>query len=448
MKKIYFLIFSTLLLIVQMAEAKKTPKHLKNAGPTNCKVLADSSQKLYEAGDPSYLTWDISPKCDPAQLYQAYYYQGLGFYILPAWKESLYFLTMAKEIGGPKDEEILFYLWNVNKKLDRFQEMERATHELHRRYPNSFFLLEILDEWKTVKHPTQGWNYGYSSRFSTSSNNYLKNVFTNRLRASTGQRHGPHSLRETGSLTIKNKIDTHVFQGFQLDLGSDYQYKGISAELDYGAGYDARNSSDPLVWIHGGTVGKLVDSNWNWQQGRASIGYSYTTKGGWNLGANLNAFQLSKDWLGLGINHTEVLLFPTWMIIGSIDYQKNWIHLLLNPNDTTLFKTVALDGMQTLMLNLTPFISVDRHSFGLGATYYLANSHYGAPNGIWDETDIDHSITSTASYTFELRNWIKFNFSASAGLEFNPYKKQDPLKLFGVKPGALYGAEAGLSVAF
>ena len=420
---------------MEAPEAKRAPKRVRNAVPADCKVMADSLQKLYEAGDPSYLTWDISPKCDSSQLYTAYYYQGLGFYLLSAWKESLYFLTLAKEIGGPKDEEILYHLWNVNKKLDRYQEMERATLELHRRYPNSFFLMEILDEWRTVKHPSQAWTFGYSSKVGLASNSYLDKVYTNRLRAGTGQKHGNHRFHETGSFTVKAKLDDRALQGFQGDLGGEYEYQGFTAELDYGAGYESRNASDPLVLVHNGIESRLVDSNWNWLQGRAAVGYSYTTKGGWNLGWNVNALQLSKDWRVVGFSHTQSFLFPSWILLGYVDYQIHSLHLLLAPGDTSVFKDVALDGMQTFMANLTPYFSWDRHSLGVGPTYYASRSHYGGASGLFNETEWDHSITATASYGFEMRNWIKFNLSASYGWEFDQAKHYAHIQVYGVDGG-------------
>ena len=427
-------------LALEAPEAKRAPKRTRNAVPADCKVMADSVQKLYEAGDPAYLTWDISPKCDSSLLYQAYYYQGVGFYLLSAWKESLYFLTLAKEIGGPKDEEILYHLWNVNKKLDRYQEMERATLELHQRYPNSFFLMEILDQWKSVKHPSQTWTFGYNSKATLASNRYLDKVLSNRLRAATGQTRGNHRFRETGSLTVKAKLDDRTIQGFQGDLGGEYEYLGLTAEADYGAGYESRSASDPLVLVSNGALSRLADSNWNWLQGRIALGYAYTTKGGWNLSWQVNAMQLSKDWQVLGISHSQSLLFPSWVLLGYVDYQIHWLHLTLAPGDST-FGDVALDGMRTFVTNLTPFFSWERNSLGIGATYYLSRTHYGG--GGLDEVEWDHSYTTTASYSFDLLASLKINLTASYGWEFN---KSISASSYSRK--TVYGADAGFSLSF
>jgi hypothetical protein len=408
--------------------------------PANCQVMADSIQKLYEAGDPVYLTWNVSPKCDSSLLYLAYYYQGLGYFLFFSWKESLYFLTMAKEIGGAKDEEILFHLWNVNKKLDRSQEMERTTLELHQRFPNSFFLMEILDNWKGAKYPAQAWNLRYTSKISMSSNDYLDQVFSNRLRAATGQKYGKHRFRESGSLTLKVKVDEKTLQGVQGDIGGEYEYQGLTAEVDYGAGFESRNATDPLVLVRNGFESRLADSNWNWLQGRLTLGYAHATKGGWSLGWKANALQLAKDWRVLGISHSQSLLFPSWILLGYVDYQVHWLRIPVIQGNPAL-GTTYLNGMQTFLANLTPFLVWEKQSLGLGSTYYLSRNHYSGAGR--NDFLLNHSFSATSAYSYDILAWMKINLNASYGWELD-----QKLQNAGYSRRAIYGVDGGFALSF
>jgi len=416
-------------------EAKRTPRKYHDSMPTVCKVMADSVQKLYDKGDPTYLTWDISPKCDSSQLYTAYYYQGLGFYLLSAWKESLYFLSLAKQIGGAKDEEILYHIWNVNKKLNRYQEMERATLELHRRYPNSFFLMEILEQWKSVKQPSNEWFFGYTSKMAFASNAYLDQVISNRINTSTGQKNGNHHFRETASLTVNAKLNqTHNLQGFQGDLGGEYEYNGFTAELNYGAGYDARNNADPLVFVKNGN---LIDSNWNWEQGRMALGYSYTTKSGWNLGLTGSALQIAKDWQMLGLTHSQSFLFPNWILLGYVDLQMHFINKPPAVEESTVH--YQLHGLNTFMASLTPYFSWEKISLATGLTYYYSRSTYRKLDAnyqfVMDEGEDDHSLTASVSNTYDLRNWFKINLGASYGQEYIVGSSDNPHHVYSIDAG-------------
>jgi hypothetical protein len=423
-------LFALLWLGLEAPEAKKAPVRKANVVPADCKVMADSLEKLYEAGDPAYLTWDISPKCDSSLLYKAYYYQGVGFYLLSSWKESLYFLSLAKDIGGPRDEEILFHLWNVNRKLDRNQEMERATLELHQRYPNSFFLMEILDQWKSVDHPTRYWTMDYNSKVTTASSPYLDNMFSNRFRVSSSHKIGAHRFRETGSLSTKTKLGTsQALQSFQGNIGGEYEFHGLTLEANYGASYENPNDSIPVLLLHSGLESHIADSNWNLYQGNIGMGYSYQTKSGWNLNWKASMLQLSKDWKVIGLSHSESFLFPSWILLGYIDYQTHWFHV---DGDS------ILGGMNTFMVNLTPLVSWDRHSVSIGPTYYVSLTNYGR-GGLYE----DHSITASMSYAYDLLTWMKINLNASYGREF--LKGDADPKYLSEK---VYSLDAGLSFSF
>ncbi len=442
MPRLFRFIFAALglCLALKIAEARPTAKHTHSVAPTNCQVMADSVQKLYEAGDPVFLSWKIPSTCDPSLLYLAYYYQGLGYYLLSRWKESLYLLTLAKEIGGPKDEEILFHLWNVNKKLDRSQEMERATLELHQRFPNSFFLMEILDHWKPTKFPAQSWNFGFTSKISMSSNDYFDQVFANRLRAATGQSHGKHRFRESGSLTLKAKLDDKTLQGVQADVGGEYEYQGLTAEADYGAGFEGGSAKDPLLLVRNGFESRLADSNWNWLQGRLALGYSHSTKAGWNLGWKVNALQLAKDWRVLGIGHSQSIIFPSWILLSYIDYQVHWLHIPVTQGASSS-GTANLDGLHTFLANLTPFLIWEKQSLGIGGTYYLSRNHY--TGGVSRDILSNHSFTITSAYSYDIFTRMKINLNASYGRELNQ-KFSAP----GYAHQTLYGIDVGFAYSY
>jgi hypothetical protein len=425
-----------------LCEAKRPSKRSGSQPKVDCRTMVDSLSRLYEAGDPAYLTWDFSEaKCDTAQLYQAYYYQGIGFLFISAYKEALYFLTAARDIGGPKDEEIIYHLWTVYRKLDRYAEMERLTLELHQRYPGSLFLLEILDQWKAAR-PASHVSWGYSSKATWARSPYFDHILTNRLRAETNQRFGAHQFRETGSMSIKTKWDEKALQSFQANLGGAWEYKGFSAEVNWGVGYESRRA----LIITSGPQSILVDSNWNFAQGRMAIGYSLTTQAGWNLGWNASLFQLSSDWRAVSVSHSQSYLFSDFILIGYVDLQDHWIGL----PDTYSGSKGELDGMRSFSVNLTPYFTLGRNSLGIGPTFYVSRWHYGGDpagsgTGPLDEerTEWQHSLTGTASYGFDLRHWCRLALSLSYGYDFDEvagtgrYSAED-----------VYSLDAGFSLSF
>jgi hypothetical protein len=433
------------------ASAKRAPRKQAPAPQVDCRILSDSLVKLYDAGDPAYLTWDFAAaKCDSSQLYAAYYYQGIGFLFISAWKEALYFLNAARDIGGPKDEEILYHLWTIYRKLDRYPEMERLTLELHHRYPSSLFLMEILDEWKAVKAPSRiAWSY--STRAGVSSIAYLDNQLTNRLQAETHQESKLHRFRERASLSLTSRWtdslshawNQRLLHGFQANLGFEYGWKGMTAEADWGAGYEAHGKDTTLVDA-GGRQSVLVDSNWNFAQGRIALGYSHTTAGGWNLGVTAGLFQLNPDWRALSLSHSESILFSSLILIGYVEYQKHWIATGSGaaPDSATLF-SFNLDGMQTYTASLTPYFTFGRHSFGIGPTWYASRTHtevldyLGGDQGL---SSWQYSLSATGTYGFDLRRWCRLNASGSYGFNLDKHAK-DPDFTF-------YSADAGLSVSF
>lgn len=432
-----------LTVVCTLCEAKRPSKRSGGQPKVNCKTMADSLTRLYEAGDPAYLTWDFSEaKCDPAQLYTAYYYQGIGFLFISAYKEALYFLTAARDIGGPKDEEIIYHLWTIYRKLDRYAEMERLTLELHQRYPGSLFLLEILDQWKAAR-PASHVSWGYSSKAAWARSPYLDHILTNRVRAETNQKRGAHQFRETGSMSLKTKWDEKLLQSFQANLGGVWEYKGFSGEANWGVGYDANNSS---VIITSGAQSILVDSNWNFAQGRIALGYSLTTKAGWSLGWNASLFQLSNDWRAVSVSHSQSHLFSDFILIGYIDLQNHWIRL---PGRYAGIKG-ELDGMQSFSFNLTPYFTFGRHSLGIGPTYYVSRWHYGGLSTILprdpvevDDSEWQHSLTGTASYGFDLRHWCRLALGVSFGYDY-----EEVVGTSGYRFKNVYGVDGGFSLSF
>lgn len=422
------------------AHAKRAPRKKAAVQPRlDCGTMVDSLVKLYDAGDPAYLTWDFSEaKCDPARLYTAYYYQGIGFLFISAWKEALYFLSTARDIGGPKDEEILYHLWTVYRKLDRYPEMERLTLELHQRYPSSLFLLEILDQWKAVR-PASPVAWSYSVKGGWARNPYLDHLLTNRVRGEMRQKRGAHQFRETGSMSLSSNWDERPLQGFQANLGGEYEYKGFSAEANWGAGYESRGS----LLVGTGTQSLLVDSNWNLSQGRVALGYSVTTATGWNVGVNGSLFMLSEDWKVAGLSHSQSFLFSDFILIGYIDAQRHWIDMA---SGTIPEGIEILDGMLTCTFNLTPYVTLGRHNFGAGPTWYVARMHYGARDALsvpYERTGWQHSVSATASYGFDWKQWCRLAFSAAYGFDFDNGTESTDYKVKDV-----YAVDAGISFSF
>jgi hypothetical protein len=433
------------------AQAKRPSRKPAASQPVaDCKTLADSLVKLYDAGDPTYLAWDFAAaKCDSSQLYTAYYYQGIGFLFISAWKEALYFLNAAREIGGPKDEEILYHLWTVYRKLERYPEMERLTLELHQRYPSSLFLMEILDQWKAVKSPSRiAWTW--STRAGFASNPYLDDQLTNRIQGETQQRRGKQQFRERASLSLASKWneggwDRRLLHGFQANLGGEYEYKGFTAEADWGAGYESR-AADSALLLDNGQRAIFADSNWNFEQAHIALGYSVTTQAGWNLGANASLFQLNKDWRVLGLSHSQSFLFSDFILMGYLEFQKHWISMpwspIADPATGEVLGSEGPDDMYTFTASLTPYLSLGRHSFGVGPNYYLSRSH---TSGAFDSlgfaiTDWMHSIAATALYGYDLRSWCRLSMTGSFGADLK--------KSAHYRRDWIYSADASVSFSF
>ncbi|GEM_PF-4054350 len=450
---IRFRSLTPLLLILAIAvcpsHAKRPAKKSGGQPAVDCKTMIDSLTKLYAAGDPSYLTWDFSGSaCDSSQLYTAYYYQGIGFLFISDYKEAVYFLTAARAIGGSKDEEILYHLWTVYRKMDRYQEMERLTVELHQRYPGSLFLVEILDQWKAVKSPSPV-SWGFSSKAAWARSPYLDHILSNRMQAETSQKRGPHQFRESGSFSTKTQWDRTLLQGFQGNLGGEYEYKGFSAEANWGFGYEGRSADYSSQVVTSGTQSILVDSNWNFAQGRAALGYSYTTNSGWNLAFNASLFQLSKDWMVAGFSHSQSYLFSDFILIGYIDLQNHWIRFpvetIADTNGAVIGTLPDLDGMQSFSLNLTPYFTFGRHSLGIGPTYYFSRWHSSETIGTVKTGyyEYQQSLSGTASYGFDLRRWCRLALSASYGYDFDKRHGDSAFK-----PKDVYSVDAGFSLTF
>jgi hypothetical protein len=440
------------LLVAIPAEAKRAARKPPAAQPAaDCRTLSDSLVKLYDAGDPTYLTWDFAAaECDSSRLYLAYYYQGIGFLFISAWKEALYFLNEARKIGGGKDEEIIYHLWTVYRKLERYPEMERLTLELHQRYPSSLFLMEILDQWKSVKSPSLiAWNW--STRAGLSSNRYLDDQLTNRIKGEAQQKRGKQRFRERASLSLASQWNEsgwnrRILHGFQANVGGEYAYQGLSAEADWGAGYESR-AGDSAVLVDDGRGAILADSNWNFSQVHLALGYSFTTSKGWNLGAEASVFQLNRDWRVLELSHSQSFLFSDFILMGYLEFQKHWI----STPKSTLVDTVTnevilregLDGIYTFTFSLTPYLAMGRHSFGAGPNYYAALSQSSgafADTLTFSQTDWTHSLAATAIYGYDLRNWCRLALTGSSGADLRERSRY--------KPKWIYSVDASVAFSF
>jgi hypothetical protein len=343
-----------------------------------------------------------------------------------------------------RQEEILYHLWTIYRKLERYSEMEGLTLELHRRYPNSLFLFEILDQWKSVKSPSHvAWNV--STRAGISSTPYLDDQLTNRVQGEVRQQSGPHRFREHASLSLASKLDERLLHGFQANLGGEYAYKGFTSEADWGAGYEIPST---LV-LNEGRQSILIDSNWNFSQGHFALGYSSTFQSGWNVGANASLFQLNKDWRVAGLSHTQSYFFDEFILMGYVDFQRHWIK---SREDSSYSETgeyigkIGLDGMYTFSASLTPYWTLGRHAFGFGPNYYLARSHFsgalsnGSPLA---NTDWVNTFSGTATYDFDLRRWLRFAVTGSCGYELDK-ASWNP----GYTRKWVYSADAGVSFTF
>lgn len=432
------------------------------AGPS-CAVLLDSLDRLYAENQPDFLAWDFPTMgCDKTQLYRGLFRQGLGFSMVSAWTEAAHILSLAKEAGGDRDEDVLFHLWNAYRHLDLPKEAAVAARELLARYPASPFLPRIRDEWEQDRKPrSREWRGSFESRFVRSRVVLLDNVHSNRMKGEISQSAGNHGFREYGTLSLKSRLGGNILDGVQVNLGGEWSRGEFALEAEWGLGYDAGNAKDTVVGGLSGSGSGARYAGWNGSMGQLALGWMRRTGEGMGLGARADVRLLSRDWWAAGASLSPSWFAGAWSVTGLLDLHRHGMDWRFGQSDTLggepIGLTFILNEMQTLQASVSPGYRLKRHDLGLGLGYYLVRTgsvfriDYGGLVDDRPSASYEHSLAMGPSYRYTWRKGLRFNLGLNFGYDFDERPSTTASCrewLPGYCADESYSADAGFSLSF
>lgn len=434
----------------------------ESASP-GCGALLDSLDRLHAADRADYLAWDFAAAgCDRRQLYRAYHRQGFGSQLLGDWQAAALYLTLAKDIGGPEDEEVLYHLWTAWRGLDSRQDMVAAARELHARFPASPWLARILDEMEEVRKPrARAFGGSLESRLARSRVGSIDNDLSTRLRAVARQSAGDHAFSQAAAFSLKHNVRERVMEGFQANLSAEWRRGGFGLEAEWGLGYDASAARDTLVSALHGSGSGLQYAGWNGRMAQLGATWMRAGEGDWTFGARLGARLLSRDWWAAGATLSPAWQAGDWSVSLLLDVQRHgmdWSHA----QDDTLAGNLpvtlayAMEGMGTLQAAVSPSLRLGRHELGLGLGWFLvryASTLSIAYAGMVETepgTAWEHSLALSPSWRLSLGR-LRFHLGANVGFDFEERGADAPACrawLPGYCAGEAYGADAGFAYSF
>jgi hypothetical protein len=446
------------------ASSGKAAPRAEAGASAGCAHMLDSLEVLHASDRPDYLAWDFgSLGCTRDQLYRAYARQGFGALLLSEWEEAAALLNLAWELGGPMDEEILYQRWTAYRKLGMREEMLEVARAFYARFPESPYMLQVLDEWKEARRPrSEGWKLSFDTRIARSSVPALDNDVSARLRGELGQALGAHSFRERVSLSFKSDAGRRTWEGMQLSLGAEYRRGGFGAEIEWGLGYDARYGEDTLPAALREAGSAFRESGWNGRIAQAAVSWTGHAGEGWGLGARLGARMLSSAWWSAGASLAPSWSAGDWSVSGLLDFQYHGLDWGLGQADSlegagTVAMRYALDGMQTFQAALSPARRLGRHDLSLGLGYSLVRYaseltfDFAGVAETERDAEMEHSLSLSPAWRMSLGRGLRFNLGASLGYDFGergPEVATCREWLPGHCAEESYGLDAGFSVAF
>jgi len=227
-----------------------------------CPSQIDSINTLFAAADPDFILVSIiDAPCTPAEKQWVYFQQGLGYSILGQPSEALLYFQTSLLFPGPKREAAWYELWKSARELDDKEQMAEAVYGLHREFPTSSLLFEILETEharpidkpsaadtapaRSPAHPGQWGTYHAVSAFYDPT--YHRDYFENRLQWSgiyplghqvltpSLQIGAFHEMQETRPWDWRGKPRLSNTQG---QAGLAYMNHGFLANATLGFGYD------------------------------------------------------------------------------------------------------------------------------------------------------------------------------------------------------------------
>lgn len=435
--------------------------------PTRCEVLLDSLERLHASGEPDYLGWDFTDAgCDRGQLYRAHLAQGLGLVMVSDWTSAVLSFSQAREIGGPRDEELLYHLWSARRRLGDRAGMADAGRELQARFPASPWLVRLLEEWQADRAERRprpvGWKGSFESRLARSRIAALDNDLSNRLKGEIRGSTGAHGWKGTAGLSLKGNVGAPAWEGAQLNLGGEWAWKEWSAEAEWGLGYDARNTKDTLLASGSASGSGLQYSGWNGRMAQAAVGWLRAGPGGGGFGARASLRLLSRDWWSAGLSLTPTWSFGAWSLTGLLDAQHHGMDWGVSQVEQVegagpVSIDYALDAMQTLLATVSPSLSLGSHELSAGLGWMtvryrsLLTLTFDGASDLERETAYEHSLSLSPAWRWRLSKRLGFNLGASLGYDFEERGATVPTCrewLPGHCAEEAWSADAGFSVTF
>ncbi len=399
--------------IAAMASASKVRPPLSPAKLGGCKTYVDSVANAFDRDEPEYLEWPLPvEECTEAQNYRIYYYRGMGSYFLSSWGDALLYFGLAKQIGGPEDEQVLYYLWRTHGKLGDSPEQTQLIWEFYNRFPQSSHLGNMFSEWKTDTRPSL-WSLSMTNSVSQSeSPGYSSTRIRDQFSASIGQSAGNHRFRESVALSINTDPETRIFGEWQGNLTGEYRYKGLSANLNWGSTY-ARAATAISALDTVGTPGTLsVD------QYQADIGYSLDLGKIVNTEFQLQGIHPRAGWTMASFGQSLTTLAGEVYLQGTWTVERHWMSFF--PVDS-LFPT--LNGQWVGNLGAYAFYELGKHGFSLGTEYRWDKETYAPALDtilLLDVTpNVGKTLAAVAGYSFRPAAWCDVDFQGKWGHVYN-----------------------------
>lgn len=438
------------------------------AASVSCASLLDSLETLAAEGGSDFLAWDLEGHgCSPAQLYRGYLRQGSALSMAESWESAVHVLSLAKAIGGPDDEELLYHLWTALRRLDRRKEMVAAAKELYARYPASPYLALVLEDWRGDRPPraaaARPWKASFESRFARSKVGALDNVQSNRLRAEAGQALGAHGFRESVSASLKSRPGSRLMDAFQADLGAEWIWRGFSLEAGWGVGYDARSSGDTLLEVLSGSGSGARWSGWNGRLASLAAAWTGAPGEGTSLAARVDARLHSRNWWSAGASLAPAWFSGDWSAAVLLDWREHAMRWEFAQTEVLeggepVELAYLVDAMRAVQASVTPAWRSGAQQLSLGLVYGMARAgsrfRISFDGAVDEERDIDweHSIVLSPGWRYAWRKRLRFDAGMSFGYDFGEKPAAATPACAGWLPGycadETWSADAGLSIAF
>lgn len=191
----------------------------------------------YEGGKAEYLGWDMARAgCSDEELYEAFYHQGLGAFLLSQSNTALDYFKRALALQGPRDEEILRIVYDIYGRKQDHATQDMLLSEFYRRYPSSPYLYEMLTAWQNRHTPApkpKPWSFSFTQGYrKTPTSIYDRHDYlSTAMKAAYAQSLGSHHFQGQAALSGSSLVEPWRFRnwvGVSQDLEAQYRFKGFA----------------------------------------------------------------------------------------------------------------------------------------------------------------------------------------------------------------------------